>query len=95
MGQDPVEYIKNMLLAYEAAYGRDVAQSLAAYYVPYLSQMGIDVSGIMDRPAHQGATGERGREREVERGRDNDRDRRDERDRHPRRRSASPRQQRK
>ena len=38
-----------MLAAYEASYGREVAQSLAAYYVPYFSQMGIDVSDILDR----------------------------------------------
>lgn len=90
-----MEYLKSMLHAYETAYGRDVAQSLATYYVPYFSQMGIDVSGILNRPEHQVEGGERDRNRDVDRGRTVDRSRREERDRYSRRRSASPRQQRK
>ena len=91
--QDPVEYLKGMVAAYEASYGREVAQSLAAYYVPYFSQMGIDVSGILDRQAHQPEREEGDRRRGSERSRHADRDRRD---RHySRRRSASPRHQRK
>ena len=36
-----------------------MAQSLATYYVPYFSQMGIDVSGILNRPEHQPEGSER------------------------------------